>query len=166
MRGEIVELEDGGLLVNDAYNANPLATQAAIDHLVSLAGDRETVAVLGDMNELGPAAAAYHGAVGEHAARQGVRLVAVGDLGRHYLTGSPGERWFPTVEECVDRIGEVVPPGCAVLVKASRALRLERVAEAILAASARAAAGEGAGAQKWEPGQADGTGDGGEAGDA
>ena len=166
LRGEIVELEDGGLLINDAYNANPLATQAAIDHLVSLAGDRETVAVLGDMYELGPGAAAYHGAVGEHAARQGVRLVAVGDLGRHYLTGSPGERWFPTVEECVDRIGEAVPPGCAVLVKASRALRLERVAEAILAASARAAAGEGAGAQKWESGQVDGTGDGGEAGDA
>lgn len=166
MRGETVQLEDGGLLLNDAYNANPLAMEAAIDHLVSLAGERETVAVLGDMYELGPGAAAYHGAVGEYAARQGVRLVAVGDLARHYLTGGPGERWFPTVEECLEKLREVVPPGSAVLVKASRALRLERVAEAIRGASGVPAAGEETGAQNGEPGQADGTGDGGEAGDA
>jgi UDP-N-acetylmuramoyl-tripeptide--D-alanyl-D-alanine ligase len=166
MRGETVELENGGLLLNDAYNASPLATQAAIDHLVSLAGGREAVAVLGDMYELGPGEAAYHGAVGEHAARQGVRVVAVGDLARHYLTGSPGERWFPTVEECLEKLGEVVPPGSAVLVKASRAFRLERVAEAICAAARGRAAGEGTGAQNGEPGQADGSGDGAEAGDA
>ena len=155
MRGEAVELEDGGLLLNDAYNANPLATQAALDHLVELAGERETVAVLGDMAELGAGAAAYHGAVGEHAARLGVRLVAVGDLARHYLTGNPGERWFPTVEECLAKLGEVVPPGCAVLVKASRAMRLERVAEAIREAPPGAAAGGGPRAQNGEPGTAD-----------
>jgi UDP-N-acetylmuramyl pentapeptide synthase len=60
-----------------------------------------------------------------------VRLVAVGDLARGYLTGSPGERWFPPVDECVAALPEVVPPGSAVLVKASRLLRLERVAEAL-----------------------------------
>lgn len=166
MRGETVELEDGGLLLNDAYNANPIATQAAIDHLVSLAGRRETVAVLGDMYELGPGAAAYHGAVGEHAARQGVRLVAVGDLARHYLTGGPGERWFPTVEECLEKVREVVPPGSAVLVKASRAMRLERVAEAIRRASAGPAAGPASGAQNGKPGRTDAAGDAGEADDA
>ena len=158
LRGETVALEDGGLLLNDAYNANPLATQAALDHLVSLAGGRETVAVLGDMYELGPGAAAYHGAVGEHAARLGVRVVAVGELARHYLTGGPGERWFPTVEECLAKLREVVPPGSAVLVKASRALRLERVAEAIRTAASGAPAsppaGEGAGAQNGEPDEA------------
>ncbi len=155
MRGEAVELEGGGLLLNDAYNANPLATQAALDHLVELAGGRETVAVLGDMAELGAGAAAYHGAVGEHAVRLGVRLVAVGDLARHYLTGNPGERWFPTVEECLAKLGEIVPPGCAVLVKASRAMRLERVAEAIREAAAGATAGGGPRAQNGESGTAD-----------
>jgi UDP-N-acetylmuramoyl-tripeptide--D-alanyl-D-alanine ligase len=154
MRGEIVELADGGLLLNDAYNANPLATEAALDHLVQLAGGRETVAVLGDMAELGPGAAAYHGAVGEHAVRLGVRLVAVGDLARHYLTGSPGERWFPTVEECLDRLREAVPPGCAVLVKASRAMRLEGVAEALVAVAGAAPAGGDGRAQNGEPGAA------------
>jgi UDP-N-acetylmuramoyl-tripeptide--D-alanyl-D-alanine ligase len=118
------------------------------------------------MNELGPGAAVYHGAVGEHAARQGVRLVAVGDLARHYLTGEPGERWFPTVEECLEKMREVVPPGSAVLVKASRAMRLERVVEAIRQASAGPAAGPASGAQNGEPGRADDTGDAGEAGDA
>jgi len=144
MRGETVALRDGGLLVNDAYNANPVATQAALDHLVQLAGGREAVAVLGDMAELGPGAAAYHAAVGEHAVRLGVRIVAVGDLARHYLTGSPGERWFRTVEECLAYVREAVPPRCAVLVKASRAMRLERVAEAIVAASGGAAEGDDA----------------------
>jgi UDP-N-acetylmuramoyl-tripeptide--D-alanyl-D-alanine ligase len=106
------------------------------------------------MYELGPGAAAYHGAVGEHAARLGVRVVAVGDLARHYLTGAPGERWMPTVEECLAKLGEVVPPGAAVLVKASRALRLERVAEAIRAAASAAAAGEATGAQNGEADEA------------
>lgn len=157
LRGETVELADGGLLLNDAYNANPRATRAALDHLVGLAAGRTMVAVLGDMYELGPSAPAYHSAVGEHAARLGVRLVAVGDLGRHYLTGAPGERWFPTVEECVAALSEVVPPGSAVLVKASRALRLERVADAVLAAAGgpaggAAAAGAAPGAQNGESG--------------
>jgi UDP-N-acetylmuramoyl-tripeptide--D-alanyl-D-alanine ligase len=154
MRGETVELDDGGLLLNDAYNANPLATEAALDHLVQLSGGRETVAVLGDMAELGSGAAGYHHAVGEHAVRLGVRLVAVGDLARHYLTGSPGERWFPTVEECLAKLREVVPPGAAVLVKASRAMRLERVAEAVRAAASPATAGGEPRAQNGEPGDA------------
>jgi len=156
MRGETLELDDGGLLLNDAYNANPLATQAALDHLVRLAGGREAVAVLGDMAELGPGAPAYHGAVGEHAVRLGVRVVAVGDLARHYLTGSPGERWFPTVEECLERLPEVVGPGRAVLVKGSRAMRLERVAEAIGDAATHRAAGGASPAENGEPGGVDG----------
>jgi UDP-N-acetylmuramyl pentapeptide synthase len=60
-----------------------------------------------------------------------VRLVAVGDLARDYLVGTPGERWLATVDECLEALPETVPPGSAVLVKASRAMRLERVAEAL-----------------------------------
>ena len=105
--------------------------KAAVDHLVSIADGRLTVAVLGDMYELGPGADAYHHAVGEHAAAAGVRLVAVGDLARGYLTGAPGERWFATVDECLVALPEVVPPGSAILVKASRLMRMERVAEAL-----------------------------------
>jgi UDP-N-acetylmuramoyl-tripeptide--D-alanyl-D-alanine ligase len=125
-------------LLNDSYNANPLAMTAALDHLVSLAEGRPTVAVLGDMYELGPGADTFHRAVGEHCAAGGVRLVAVGELGRDYLTGAGGERWFASVEECIAVLPEVVPQGSAVLVKASRLLQLERVAAALTAAGGHA----------------------------
>ncbi|HEY5386862.1 MAG TPA: UDP-N-acetylmuramoyl-tripeptide--D-alanyl-D-alanine ligase [Thermoleophilia bacterium] len=131
LRGEVSELPGGGLLLNDAYNANPLAMTAALDHLASLAEGRLKVAVLGDMYELGAGADAFHRAVGEQCAAAGVRLVAVGALGRDYLIGAAGERWFATVEECIAALPEVVPQGSAVLVKASRLLQLERVAAAL-----------------------------------
>jgi UDP-N-acetylmuramoyl-tripeptide--D-alanyl-D-alanine ligase len=131
LRGALSQLPGGGLLLNDAYNANPVAMNAAVDHLVTIADGRPSVAVLGDMYELGAGADAYHRAVGEHCAAAGVRLVAVGDLARDYLTGAPDERWFATVDECLKELPEVVPPGSAVLVKASRLMRMERVAEAL-----------------------------------
>lgn len=131
LRGDVVWLAGGGLLLDDSYNANPEATKAALDHLVALADGRPMVALLGDMLELGADAPAYHRAVGEHAAAASVRLVAVGDLARHYLCGAPGERWFPDVEALLAAVGDVVASGDAVLVKASRALRFERVAAAV-----------------------------------
>jgi UDP-N-acetylmuramoyl-tripeptide--D-alanyl-D-alanine ligase len=131
LRGALSELPGGGLLLNDAYNANPVAMRAAVDHLLVVADGRPLVAVLGDMYELGPGADVYHRAVGEHCAAAGVRLLAVGGLARDYLTGAPGERWFATVDECLAALPEAVPAGSAVLVKASRAMRLERVAEAL-----------------------------------
>ncbi len=133
LRGAVSELPGGGLLLNDAYNANPLAMMAAVDHLVSIAAGRPAVAILGDMYELGPGADAFHRGVGEHCAAAGVRVVAVGRLARGYLTGAAGERWFSGVDECIEALPEAVPAGSAVLVKASRRLRLERVAEALLA---------------------------------
>ena len=131
LRGALSPLPGDGLLLNDAYNANPVAMKAAVDHLVAIADGRPMVAVLGDMYELGPGAGTYHRAVGEHCAAAGVRLVAVGDLARDYLIGAPGERWFPTVDECLSSLPEVAPAGSAVLVKASRLMRMERVAEAL-----------------------------------
>jgi UDP-N-acetylmuramoyl-tripeptide--D-alanyl-D-alanine ligase len=138
LRGALSDLPGGGLLLNDAYNANPVAMKAAVDHLVGIADGRPAVAVLGDMYELGPGADAYHRAVGEHCAAAGVRLVAVGDLARDYLVGAPGERWFATVDECLEALPETVPPGSAVLVKASRLMRMERVAEALTEEARRA----------------------------
>ncbi len=132
LRGALTPLRGGGVVLNDAYNANPTAMKAAIDHLVEVAAGRPTVAVIGDMYELGADAEAYHEEVGAHCAAVGVRVVAVGELARHYLKGAPGERWYATVEECIEALPELVPAGSAVLVKASRLLRLERVAEALL----------------------------------
>jgi len=84
------------------------------------------------MAELGRTAPAYHREVGEAAAEAGVdELLAVGELARGYLeAGVPG-RWFPNVHEAVRAVGDVVRPGDAVLVKASRAVGLEAVAAAL-----------------------------------
>jgi UDP-N-acetylmuramoyl-tripeptide--D-alanyl-D-alanine ligase len=132
LRGKLEELPRGGLLLNDAYNANPLSMKAAIDHLCAVAGERPRVAVLGDMFELGAGASGFHREVGRYAAAKGVRVLAVGVLSRDYLT-APGGTWYPTVEECLAALPQAIAPGSAILVKASRAMRIERVAEAILA---------------------------------
>jgi len=143
LRGRVSELPDGGLLLNDAYNANPLSMKAAIDHLCELAGERPRVAVLGDMYELGREALVFHREVGEHAAARDVRVPAAGEMAREYLTGVDGEAWFGTVEALIAALPGAVAPGSAVLVKASRAMRFERVAEALAGLEAQGAGPRG-----------------------
>ena len=139
-RGEELELPGGGLLVNDAYNANPVSMRAALVYLAERAGGRRRVAILGDMAELGPGAPEFHRQIGEDAARIGVdALVAVGELARGYLEGAAGvpvTRWAPGAAAAVAAAEEVVEPGDCVLVKASRAVGLEVVAEALAAVRA------------------------------
>jgi UDP-N-acetylmuramoyl-tripeptide--D-alanyl-D-alanine ligase len=140
-RGEELPLPGGGLLINDAYNANPVSMRAALAHLDATAGERRRVAILGDMAELGPAAPGYHEEIGRELARHGVDvLVAVGELARAYLDGAgdgvPVTRWAPDAETAAGKAAELVLPGDVVLVKASRAVGLERVAEALAAVSA------------------------------
>jgi UDP-N-acetylmuramoyl-tripeptide--D-alanyl-D-alanine ligase len=139
-RGEEVELPGGGLLVNDAYNANPVSMRAALVYLAERAGQRRRVAILGDMAELGPGALEFHRQMGEEAARVGVEaLVAVGELARGYLDGAgegPITKWVADAAAAVPAAEEVVEPGDCVLVKASRAVGLEVVAEALAAVRA------------------------------
>ena len=131
-RCEETELPSGGLLVNDAYNANPTSMRAALEHLVARAGPRRTVAVLGDMAELGPEAPAYHEQMGAAARELGVDLVvAVGALARGY----GGAEWVADAEEAAQLVPALVRPGDAVLVKGSRMVGLEVVADALAGAS-------------------------------
>ena len=134
-RGEEVPLPGDGVLINDCYNANPLSMTAALEHLAERARERRTVAVLGDMAELGPGAAAYHREVGAAASRAGVDvLLAVGPLARSYLEGARGvpvTRWAPTVEQGLAVLRQLLQPGDCVLVKGSRAMGLEAIGEAV-----------------------------------
>jgi UDP-N-acetylmuramoyl-tripeptide--D-alanyl-D-alanine ligase len=142
LRGEEVPLPEGGVLINDCYNANPLSMAAALEHLQQRAGDARKVAVLGDMAELGAGAPAYHREVGAGAARAGVDvLVAVGPLSRGYVQGARGvqvTRWAPTVEQGLASLRGVLRPGDYVLVKGSRAMGLEVIAEAVAVVPAEA----------------------------
>ncbi|HEX6204939.1 MAG TPA: UDP-N-acetylmuramoyl-tripeptide--D-alanyl-D-alanine ligase [Solirubrobacterales bacterium] len=127
-RGERLELPGGIVLVNDCYNANPVSMRAALDHLATLDAPR-TVAVLGEMGELGPGSAGYHGEVGEHARAAGIDfVVGVGlparDYGPDELVADPGE--------AAELLAELLEPGDAVLVKGSRSAGLEAVADQLV----------------------------------
>ena len=129
-RGEERALPGGGLLINDAYNANPISMHAALEHLVERAAGRPTVAVLGDMAELGPTGPEYHGEIGRLAGELGIdRVIAVGELAEGY----GGIAHAHSAEEAARIVGELVRPGDCVLVKGSRAVGLELVAEALTA---------------------------------
>jgi UDP-N-acetylmuramoyl-tripeptide--D-alanyl-D-alanine ligase len=130
-----VPLPGDGLLINDAYNANPLSMAAALEHQRERAAGRRTVAVLGDMAELGADAATYHREVGAAAAKAGVSaLVAVGPLARGYIDGAHGiadVHWAADAESAIPIVQDVLREGDCVLLKASRAMRLETLADAL-----------------------------------
>jgi UDP-N-acetylmuramoyl-tripeptide--D-alanyl-D-alanine ligase len=131
-RGEEQALPGGGLLINDAYNANPVSMRAALAYLADRAGDRRRVAILGDMAELGRTGPEYHREVGAAASELGVdELLAVGELARGYLEGGVPGHWVANVHDALRQVDELVRPGDAVLVKASRAVGLEAVAAAL-----------------------------------
>ena len=125
LREQELELDDGVLLLNDCYNANPLSMRAALEHLAERAGPRRRVAVLGEMAELGPGAPAYHDDVGRLARELGVEVIGVGSTG---LVESYGGRWVTTPDEAADALAALLRPGDVVLVKGSRAVGLEAVA--------------------------------------
>jgi UDP-N-acetylmuramoyl-tripeptide--D-alanyl-D-alanine ligase len=126
-RGERIPIAGGGFVIADCYNANPVSMRAALRHLVEAADGRRTVAVLGEMAELGPAAPGLHAEVGREAERLGVDVVmAVGPLSRDY-----GGRWFADAGAVIAGLAEELRPGDVVLVKASRSAGLETVVEAL-----------------------------------
>jgi UDP-N-acetylmuramoyl-tripeptide--D-alanyl-D-alanine ligase len=128
-RGEELTLPGGGFVVNDAYNANPASMRAALLDLTERAGGRRRVAVLGEMAELGADSERYHHEIGALLVELGVEtLVAVGDGARGYMApGVPEMRWLERAEGFED----LLRPGDAVLVKASRAVGLEGVPDRI-----------------------------------
>jgi UDP-N-acetylmuramoyl-tripeptide--D-alanyl-D-alanine ligase len=141
MRMEVRRRPDGLTVVNDAYNANPSSMAAALKTLAALRrpGGR-TVAVLGEMAELGPEATAEHDRIGRLATRLGIdRLVGVGEPGRVLVNAARMEGMWPEEAEAVPDpdaavalLAPVLGPADVVLVKASRVVALDRVAEALL----------------------------------
>ncbi len=126
LRGELVRLRGDSILINDCYNANPVSMRAALDHLATLDVSGRRVAVLGEMRELGPDAAAHHREIGEHARAAGVELlIGVGELAREY---APDDQ-VADADAAADALDRALGEGDMVLVKGSRAVGLEVVAE-------------------------------------
>jgi len=151
-RMEVTRTASGATVVNDAYNANPESVRAALDALVAMARPtaerdaRRTVAVLGEMRELGETSVPEHEEIGRTAVRLGVaRLVVVGasDASVALAEGARSEVaatgaatevvQVDGVDAAVADLVATTTPDDVVLVKASRGVALERVAAGLLA---------------------------------
>jgi UDP-N-acetylmuramyl pentapeptide synthase len=139
LRGQRIELPGPVVVIDDCYNANPMSMRAALDDLSASAAGRR-VAVLGDMLELGPGEIRFHEEIGAHAAQRGVDvLIAVGPLAAHMSTRFDGELHAVGDAAAATALARaLVLPGDTVLVKASRGIGLEVVAEGMRAAMAGA----------------------------
>jgi UDP-N-acetylmuramoyl-tripeptide--D-alanyl-D-alanine ligase len=126
-RGEELDLPGGGLVINDAYNANPDSMRAALEHLAERADGRRRVAILGEMAELGVTSEGYHREIGDLADALDVHVIGVGESARAYRP----EVWAPAASGAVEAARGFLRPGDVVLVKASRAVALEGIAAQI-----------------------------------
>jgi UDP-N-acetylmuramoyl-tripeptide--D-alanyl-D-alanine ligase len=142
-RMELHDRSDGVTVINDSYNANPDSMRAALTTLAELGrAGRHTWAVLGDMLELGETAADEHAAIGRFAAQSGIEhLVAIGEYAARVTSaavaaGLPSSRAVPVTAkaDAVAVVTSDLGPGDVVLVKASRGLALDTVADEILTA--------------------------------
>ncbi len=145
-RMELTERPDGLVVLNDAYNANPESMRAAVDSLADIGArsGRRTVAVLGEMLELGDGAVAAHTGVGAYAAEAGVDvLVTVGPaaaaIAGGYEAAGPGGVAIVTAgrDAAADWLRHNVSAADVVLVKASRGAALELIAEDLLEEGSR-----------------------------
>lgn len=152
-------LVGGVLLVDDTYNASPVAVQLALEDLAAIAAGAgmRPVVVLGDMLELGPDASQYHREAGASAARVGVRslwgigprsratveafseearaeIEAVSGRGNGGAAAEPKvtATWVEHPEQAIDGLAEHLRPGDVVLVKGSRGMKLDRLVEELV----------------------------------
>ena len=132
-RGEETRLPGGGLVINDAYNANPTSMRAALLDLVARAGSRRRVAILGEMAELGAESERYHVEIGRVVDELGIELViTVGEAALLYSQahGPPARVAILGVAD-FDRVVGYLRSGDAILVKASRSVGLEGIPASI-----------------------------------
>jgi UDP-N-acetylmuramoyl-tripeptide--D-alanyl-D-alanine ligase len=126
---------EGVVILNDAYNANPASTRAAIEVLSDLKAEGRKIAVLGDMLELGPQGPRLHRQLGHLVAKSGIdMLVVVGEMAKRIAQGAIQEGFEPQrVVRCADAnqaaeyLKNRLQPRDVILLKASRAVSLEEI---------------------------------------
>ena len=134
MRGEIREIA-GRKVLMDCYNANPSSMEAALRTLDELREGAQAFAVLGDMLELGEQSAAAHQRIGEHVAALSIPVVAMGEFRTDIVAGAAGaggEAWSAADPLAAARAAlACTKAGDWILLKASRGMKLERVADSM-----------------------------------
>lgn len=137
-RMEVRELGNNITLINDSYNANPESMRAALAAAASMAAGRRSWAVLGEMRELGETSRAEHESLGRAAAAMGIdRLVCIGDalIPTHEAALAAGLKsdLVTSIDDAVSIVTTEAITGDVIVVKASRGIALERVADALSA---------------------------------
>jgi UDP-N-acetylmuramoyl-tripeptide--D-alanyl-D-alanine ligase len=124
---------NGAFLVDDSYNANPSSLKAGLDAFRNFGGARWLV--LGEMKELGDSADELHAEVGRYAKQAGIaRMLAIGERSKHAVQAFGSDaKWFADIDALIAELRGSLTAGTAVLIKGSRANRLERVSGAIAA---------------------------------
>lgn len=123
---------EGATIIDDSYNANPLSVTAAIQLLAQKSGKK--VLAFGEMRELGPNAAQYHGEIGHTAKKLGIDcLYAYGDL-TQFAVKEFGEQGFNFSEQAdlIAAIRKELQPNTTILVKGSLSTKMKNVVNALL----------------------------------
>ena len=143
MRLEIVEGINHSIVINDVYNANPVSMQASLKVLAERGGEK-TIAILGEMYELGESAVEGHREVGRAAASLGIKeLITVGPLAKEIAWGAKISGFPPSKLHCCDSCEQAASqaqtliekfgPGTWLLIKGSRGMKMERVSQQLAA---------------------------------
>ena len=138
MRGEIFQLPDDILLIDDSYNSNPAALESILKDLSRLNAKRK-VAILGDMLELGNTQISYHQKAGKQVQQYAWdMLITVGPLSQHMAEGAQQAGMsdtqiisFENSDEAADQVASLLEPGDLVLVKGSRGTRTDKIVESL-----------------------------------
>ncbi len=125
--------QQGAQILDDTYNANPDSVRAGIDVLASTIGKK--ILVLGDMGEIGEGSHQCHDEIGGYAKSQGVdRLYALGEASAQAVRNfGEGGRHFCNIDKLIAAVQKELAADTTVLVKGSRFMRMERVADALVA---------------------------------
>jgi UDP-N-acetylmuramoyl-tripeptide--D-alanyl-D-alanine ligase len=140
-RMQVSHRSDGVTVINDAYNASPDSTRAALQTLAQLGKTgRRTIAVLGEMAELGHASRTEHDAIGRVVVRLNIdQLVVVGEGARLIHSGAvlegswDGESlFFDEIDQALEAVREMLEPGDIVLVKSSKSANLRHLGDKLM----------------------------------
>lgn len=134
-RMELHQRADGLVVINDAYNANPDSMRAGLETLAEIGrrSGRRTIAVLGEMRELGETSDAEHADLARLRRELGIDdLVVVGAGARALAEADDTATFYDSVHDATHGMRNNVDGACVVLVKASRAVGLERLADSLM----------------------------------
>lgn len=127
-RMHLIHMSDDRLIIDDCYNANPQSMAEALRLLA--ATPRRTLAILGDMKELGELSDEAHRQMGALTKELGIdAVIAIGEKAKYLTEKNPAARWFATVDEAMDAVRRAFTADTAALVKASHSMAFERITE-------------------------------------